>query len=661
MNLWKRIVAAVTLAAMLVASIPNPALAVSTAAEIRIGADYARHVDNQNQLVEDPVLNSWMNSIVGDLAQYRARPDIHYSIKIIDTNDINAFSLPGGFVYANFGLLNFVDSDDELAGVMGHEIGHVERRHSITMDAKAQALNIIIGILSLASPFVWRFGNLIGGLALYKVSRIDELQADQYGLQLMSRAGYDPNAMVSFMDRLGKEFGNSGGGINKYFEDHPDPVARVAHLEGYPALSKTNAAQMLAQAVHDEDEGRYAYALTKINAVLALDPSNQIAMLHKGQLELALGSFDQSKNALTQVANSSAAGAAGQSAAHRVLAMLPSASDPAPGTRILHSNLNSLRTQLAAAHQKATANQAAIDARVKLLKQDLQSFGSRLDNLSYEVPNFSNIDIPPGSRLDAVESDLEHMSRDLNLIFDKASYVQTSCSQLQKDDISVLNEMDAPLRDRTPSGQALTTFPFYPEMTTQINESADGMTSSLSAARGAVALGWQTVPYLDAYFRQLDRTEVNFGGDITQRSLDELKPLASAAEKVLDIAASGSESAQQQYFTAQSRQLETRITLLGLAYPQARYETLAHVIHYRLGVDAPSYDEALRLGMSPGQIADAAWLAAEEKVPVSTVINEQRATGTNFIDLGLSKNLSQESQEVVLGLWWEGYAEKPTE
>jgi len=660
MNVSKRATTAALLAVFVVASLPKPAAAVSTASEIRIGQDAARHIDNENQLMQDPVMNAWVTSVVNSLAAYRARPDIHYGIKIIDTNDINAFSLPGGFLYVNFGLMNYVDSDDELAGVLGHEIGHVERRHAITLDAKAQALNILIGLLSIASPFVYRFGNLVGDLALYKLSRNDELQADQYGLLLMTRAGYDPNAMVSFQDRLGHQFGFGGGGIDKYFEDHPDGPARIAHLEGYPELSKTNAQQMLAQAIHDEDEGRYAYALGKINDVLKLDPANQLAMLHKGQIELALGSFDQSQKALAQVASSQSAGAAGQSAAQRVLAMLPR-NNSDPGTKVMHPNLSALRQQIALARQKAEGNQTAIDDHVKLVKGDLTSLNDRLDNLSYEVPNYSNIDVPPGSRLDGVISDLEHISRDLNVVFDKAVYVQTSASGMQKDDISVLNEMEAPLRDRYPSGQALTMFPFYSGMTNEMNRSADELTSSLNATRGAISLAWQTMPYLDAYFRQLDRTEVNFGGDITPRSADDLKPLAAAAEKVLDIAANAAEQAQRQYFTAQSRELMTRITLLGLGYPQARYDTLTHVIHQRLGVDAPTYDEALRLGLSPGQVAEASWLAAEEKVPVSTVINQQRATGQSLIDTGVSKNLSQESQEVVLGLWFEGYAEKPTE
>jgi len=299
MKMWKRAVALATLLALCSSLAPIPASAESTATEIQVGMQGAREVEAQNAFVTDPVLNAWVSSTAQNLAKFRARPDINYQFKIIDTNDINAFSLPGGFTYVNFGLLNYVNSDDELAGVLGHEIGHTERRHQTTLQAKAQVLNLILGVASIFNPFIYRFGNLLGGAAIMKMSRQDELQADQYGLLLMSRAGYDPNAMVSFQYRLGKEFGEEGNGIEKYFADHPGSADRVSHLMGYPELSQSNWDQVTAQAIHDQDEGRYAYALTKFDAVLAAQPDDQLALLHKGEVELALGSFDKSQLTLS--------------------------------------------------------------------------------------------------------------------------------------------------------------------------------------------------------------------------------------------------------------------------------------------------------------------------------------------------------------------------
>ncbi len=657
MNLWKRILAGALLFCMTAASVPAPAAAMSTASEIHVGEQAAKEVDMQNAILSDPILNNWVNTTVGNLARYRARPDINYKFKIIDTNDINAFALPGGFAYVYFGLLNFVNSSDELAGVMAHEMGHIERRHVVTLNAKAQVLNLLLGVLSIASPFVYRFGNIIEGLSMSKMSRVDELQADQYGLQLMSRANYDPDAMVSFMTRLGKQYGDHANGVEKYFQSHPDPKARISHLQGYPALSKADISQMLAQAIHDEDEGRYGYAQYKLDEVLKQDPNNQIALLHKGQVALALGNFEKSQLALKQVKRSGLATAAAESAVNRQLALMPV--DP-PKNPMKRPSIEPVREQLAAASKTAKANQSALEERAKLAKQDVRQFNSRLESLSYEVPNFGRIDVRPGSRIESVLFDLEHMIKDLNAIIDKADYVTANSAGMLKDDIGVLNEMEAPLKAKTFTGSSLTLLPYYPDILKQIAQSSSDLVSDLTAARGAVALGWQALPALDAYLRQLDRTPMDFGGDIAPRAVADLKPLAQGVEQQLDGAANAAEQAQSLYFAAQARQLQSRITLLGVGYPQARYATLAHSIHTHLGIDPPTYDQALRQGLAPGDIAAASWLAAEEKVPVSTVINEQHSTGKAYVDMAIDKHLSQESLEVVLGLWWEGYAEKPS-
>ncbi|HKE37195.1 MAG TPA: M48 family metalloprotease, partial [Candidatus Baltobacteraceae bacterium] len=132
----------------------------------------------------------------------------------------------------NEGLVDFVQSDDELASVIGHETGHIERRHVITANSKAQILNILFGIASIFSPLVYNLGGLAEAGLMAKVSRENEIQADRYGLQLMSRAGYDPDAMVTMMAHmavLGEEHSDL---VTKYLQDHPDPSKRVAHLVG---------------------------------------------------------------------------------------------------------------------------------------------------------------------------------------------------------------------------------------------------------------------------------------------------------------------------------------------------------------------------------------------------------------------------------------------
>lgn len=651
-------IALAVLASLVVTSTPLPAGAVSTASEIRMGQEAAKQVDQENPILTDPILNNWVDTVESNLAQYRARPDINYTVKIIDTNDINAFSLPGGFVYINYGLLNFVNSDDELAGVLGHETGHVERRNQITLNAKAQVLNVILGVLSFISPFVWRFGGLINGLSVEKMSRVDELQADQYGLMLMTRAGYDPNAMVSFMNRLGTQEAAQGNDLlNKYFEDHPGSPDRIAHLRGYPELSKSTPEQQLAEAIHDEDEGRYAYAQHKIDMVLAKEPDNQLALLHEGQVDVALGDYNEGQLALGKVQHANHLTPAAQAAAQREMALIPEAQSP--GGRLLDPDLTPLIKQVGDAVAATKATQASLDDHIKLGKDDLHRYNDRLNNMMYEVPDFSQVDIQPGSRLDGVLNDLAHLAKDINIVEDKADALMINSPGMLKDDFSVLNEMQAPLHRRTMTATDRELLPFYPDLLNQMNKSQNELISGVTSARGAMALAWEAIPALDDYFRELDRAQLDFGGDISPRTAQDLKPLAVKAETALDAAAAAAEVAQSSYFNAQGRQLISQITMLGVGVSQPRYETLAHVISRRLGIDPPSYEETVRLGLSAGDLTAATWLAAEEKVPVSTVINEERATGKSVIDMAVAKNLSQESLEVVLGVIYEGYTEKP--
>jgi len=651
-------IALAVLASLLVSSVPLPAKAVSTQSEIRMGQQAAAEVDRENPIVSDPILNNWVNSIGANLAQYRARPDINYTFKIIDTNEINAFSLPGGFVYVNYGLLNFVNSDDELAGVLGHEMGHVERRNQITLSAKAQIINMIMGVLAMVSPFVWRFGSLIQDLSLEKMSRVDELQADQYGLMLMTRAGYDPSAMVSFMERLGQQNQEGNDLLNKYFEDHPDSAARIAHMKGYPEFTQATTETYLAQAIHDESEGRYAYSCHKLETdVLPKDPDNQLALLHDGECDLALGDFAESEQALAKVEHENNLTPTAETAAQHEMALLPK--EQRPGNGLLNPNIAPLIEQVTAAVSASKQTQTALDDRIKLQRDDLNRFDQRLQSLEYEIPNLSNVDVRPGSRIEGVMNDLEHMAKDINVIFDKSEAIQTNSPGMLRDDESVLNEMQAPLHRQHMTATDLELLPFYPDLLRQLTSSQNDLVAGVTASRGAIALGYQSLAPLDTYFRELDRAQLDFGGDLSPRTAQDLRPLAQSAIASLDLAANAAETAQTFYYNAQARQLTSGITMLGVGVSQGRYETLARVIQLRLGVDPPTYEESVKLGLSAGDIMAATWLAAEEKVPVSTVINEQKATGKPIIDIAVDKHLSQESLEIIMGLIYEGYSEKP--
>ena len=181
----RRILPIAVIISLIGAICPSPALAMSTQTEIEMGRAYDQQIVQSNVVETDPLLNQWVQSVSSKLWAETARRDVPYNIKILKASDINAFSTLGGYIYVNSALLDFVQSDDELAGVVGHETGHIERRHVLTTQTKASILNILFGIASLFSPFIYNFGNLLEAGAISKIQRTDELQADQYGLLLM--------------------------------------------------------------------------------------------------------------------------------------------------------------------------------------------------------------------------------------------------------------------------------------------------------------------------------------------------------------------------------------------------------------------------------------------------------------------------------------------
>src|SRR6202790_654476 len=302
--MFRRVVVIVLSLTMVCATIPAPALALPTSSEIQIGKEYDKQITDSSVIVTDPLINAWVNEISNKLWAQTARKDVPYSIKIIDDSEINAFSTMGGYIYMNEGTLDFVQSDDELAGIIGHETGHIERRHAVTSNNKASILNVLFGIGSLFSPLLYRFGQLLQAGALARISRDDENEADKYGLMLMTRAGYDPDAMHSFMAHLGALDLESHDLVSKYLADHPDNKKRLANLKGDPELNpqlRTDD-QRIAQATHDYDTGRYNIAAMKRSEILKRRPDDSTARFQLGQSQLALGQLSKGEQNLAVAA-----------------------------------------------------------------------------------------------------------------------------------------------------------------------------------------------------------------------------------------------------------------------------------------------------------------------------------------------------------------------
>src|SRR5437870_5336597 len=207
-------------------------MAAGTEKEVREGRMLAAQVDKEAKFIDDPIITEYVNR-VGQNIVLHSDAKVPFTIKVIDSDEVNAFALPGGFFYVNKGLLLAADNEAELAGVMAHEIGHVAARHAMENEAKMRALNIgmLAGIL-LGGPIIgnvlYNGGSFFEGMAFLRFSRAAESEADKLGVQYMWAAGYDPGAMATMFEKLEAKNKKKPGTLAKMFQDHPAPADRRA-------------------------------------------------------------------------------------------------------------------------------------------------------------------------------------------------------------------------------------------------------------------------------------------------------------------------------------------------------------------------------------------------------------------------------------------------
>ena len=651
--------------ALLCASVPSPASAgLSTGQEVQIGKETDKQVTDSTNVVSDPLLNNWVNGITGKLWAQVARKDVPYNIKILDVSDINAFSTLGGYVYVNEGTLDFVQSDDELAGVLGHETGHIERRHAVTSQNKANIVNILLGVGSLFSPILYRFGQIIEAGALAKISRMDETEADKYGLMLMSRAGYDPDAMVSFMQHLGAVESEHNGLLDKYLADHPGVPNRVAHLVGYPELdpTKRTAEQREAAALHNLDENRYAIAAREFGGLVKTHADDTVAEYHLGEAELALGQTSKGEENLAEAA-------AKGTPQTRTLALnrIAGARDTEKRLNLLRPSLQPLRDAMAQAQTNETAAVTAIGSRRDAGRDQLKAMSSRIENIAYEIPDFSRIQARRGGRLDAVMHNLTIMSRSLDTAIGKAQETIGGVGTLErnkeggllKENADILTELAAPLKSDTPSSQALSTFAYYPRMLANVSDDDGDMVRAVDASRASLAMLDVGLGDLDKFVRDLVRVQFDMTGDISMMDYKNLEPAMTAAADSLNRSAVASSQASQLYMMARSRQLMTRIDELGVSSSADRYETLRSALTTRFANDTPTYDELLHANLTPGQVAAASVVAADTNVSPAVIEQEAQTTHRSVVDVANERGMHAEALEIMLGLVWMDYVDDP--
>jgi beta-barrel assembly-enhancing protease len=202
--------------------------------EIAMGKQYAQEVESSVKLVQDPVVNEYVNRIGQNLVR-NSDAKVPFTIKVVDSDEINAFALPGGFFYVNSGLILAADDEAELAGVMAHEIAHVAARHATRQMTRAQLANL--GSIPLIFMGGWA-GYAIRSAAGFALpmtfltfSRGFEAEADYLGLEYMYKTGYDPQAFISFFEKIQAKEKKKPGSLAKAFSTHPQTPDRIGKTQ----------------------------------------------------------------------------------------------------------------------------------------------------------------------------------------------------------------------------------------------------------------------------------------------------------------------------------------------------------------------------------------------------------------------------------------------
>jgi len=203
---------------------------ISESQEIAMGQEAHPAILSQFGKVEDEALQQYFNDIGQKMAALSHRPDLPWHFTVVDDPLVNAFAVPGGFIYFTRGILAYMNNEAELAGVLGHEIGHVTARHSVSQMSKAQLYGLGLGLGSVLSPTFGRYSQLAQagiGVLFLKYGRDDERESDQLGVEYMYKMDYDPRELSGFFEVFQGMREKEGAAVPDWLSSHPSPPDRI--------------------------------------------------------------------------------------------------------------------------------------------------------------------------------------------------------------------------------------------------------------------------------------------------------------------------------------------------------------------------------------------------------------------------------------------------
>src|SRR5580698_5881372 len=245
--------------------------------EIALGKQLASEVERQAKIIDDPIIAEYVNRVGQNLVR-NSDAKVPFTIKVIDTEDVNAFALPGGFFFVNSGLILKADTEAELAGVMAHEIAHVAARHGTRQATRGEIAQLgmipLIFLGGWTGYGIYQAASVLVPVGFLKFSRAMESEADLLGLEYMYKAGYDPTAFVDFFEKIETLEKRKPGTVAKVFSTHPPTDSRIqAAQKNIQEYLKAKPEYVLTTSEFNDVKGRLLAVHNKRKVDNPADPT----------------------------------------------------------------------------------------------------------------------------------------------------------------------------------------------------------------------------------------------------------------------------------------------------------------------------------------------------------------------------------------------------